>query len=716
LKMARMEAMLQQQISPTGIKANKTLISSAKTPDKPKPVEVAKNTPSASKKPSLADTFKDIPSPSPKPVPLPTVTPSKPKPTLSDTFSTALGSPATKSPGNLPKKSPARTPGAKPIKVDMDDAKIDKCPHSGIRITNRTIAKSDFNCAVATRRFIKINNLPIHFKDKQDVPGDWVTTGVIVRKAGPYKSSTGNDYSIWTLSDLVSLENKISLFMFKDSHTEHRKETVGTVVAILNPNYMPPRDQEKNKKTDLAFSLDMSQKLLRMGMSTDYSTCKNMTKGGQACNNFINKAITQYCDFHIIKVHAAMRNKRMVLNTSYTPQPNSGKFDKLRQDCQAFVHKGSVYYPNVKPATSQSVDGKDSTDVAAMKKKGMMISTPLLSSAEFKNRLKIQTAGSVQLKRSLEGEKEKAELESSSKRPKLGLLSSKTFLQKHVEKPTLSGGGTSGGFINLNTSGQKANAKAKAILLARKGGFAPTKAGGKRSQMTPDQRQKMKERSLGIEKPEKAVPEEILNGPSDMLYHKPIQARRKVDLNKENKAGQKNSKSGQSGSEAPQKRGILSAAFKTIDADSAEGKQIMKAQSMNAGTLKEKEIERTSEYFGALEKFEHNEEKLMNIKEMKITVYICDICNSATQKQQPKCIDAKHLVRKGPSIKKFFKCKSCSQRTDVVGLPYPDHACGKCGKVSWEKCSMYHEKKGPKLESERLVVRAEDAEVVDKFR
>ena len=95
---------------------------------------------------------------------------------------------------------------------------------------------------------------------------------------------------------------------------------------------------------------------------------------------------------------------------------------------------------------------------------------------------------------------------------------------------------------------------------------------------------------------------------------------------------------------------------------------------------------------------------------------MCKVCNTATPRLQEKCRAESHPVKKGPAVKRFFRCRGCSNRTDIVGLPYPDHHCEKCGKSAWERCSMYHEKKGPKLESERLILRGEDVEVNERIK
>ena len=52
----------------------------------------------------------------------------------------------------------------------------------------------------------------------------------------------GDKYAIWKLSDLSSQTAVISLFLFGKSYQEHWKTSVGTVVALLNPNIMPAKE------------------------------------------------------------------------------------------------------------------------------------------------------------------------------------------------------------------------------------------------------------------------------------------------------------------------------------------------------------------------------------------------------------------------------------------------------------------------------------------
>jgi len=52
----------------------------------------------------------------------------------------------------------------------------------------------------------------------------------------------GNTFSAWTLCDLHDLEVCVTLLLFGNEHKEHWKTDVGTVIGVLNPNIMKPRD------------------------------------------------------------------------------------------------------------------------------------------------------------------------------------------------------------------------------------------------------------------------------------------------------------------------------------------------------------------------------------------------------------------------------------------------------------------------------------------
>ena len=62
---------------------------------------------------------------------------------------------------------------------------------------------------------------------------------------------------------------------------------------------------------NLALSIDNGMKLMIMGTSQDYTTCKGVTRGGKKCSNFASLSDGGYCDYHVRKAYDASRSRRM---------------------------------------------------------------------------------------------------------------------------------------------------------------------------------------------------------------------------------------------------------------------------------------------------------------------------------------------------------------------------------------------------------------------
>ena len=78
----------------------------------------------------------------------------------------------------------------------------------------------------------------------------------------------GDKYAIWKLSDLSSQTAVISLFLFGKSYQEHWKTSVGTVVALLNPNIMPGKEVRTHTHTHL-MTKHSPLKFIRVYKQTD---------------------------------------------------------------------------------------------------------------------------------------------------------------------------------------------------------------------------------------------------------------------------------------------------------------------------------------------------------------------------------------------------------------------------------------------------------------
>lgn len=89
------------------------------------------------------------------------------------------------------------------------------------------------------------------------------------------------------ISDLSSQTAVLPLFLFSDACKVHWKLQLGEVVAILNSNLRPDDRAGPGKYT---LSISNSDKLMRMGMSHDFTQCKGTVKStGKPCTNFAKR-------------------------------------------------------------------------------------------------------------------------------------------------------------------------------------------------------------------------------------------------------------------------------------------------------------------------------------------------------------------------------------------------------------------------------------------
>lgn len=75
--------------------------------------------------------------------------------------------------------------------------------------------------------------------------------------------------------------------------------------------------QKGANKQNAAFSIDNFKKLMVMGISQDYTTCKGTTKSRKRCTNFANISDGGYCDYHVCRAYDASRSRRMECQSGY---------------------------------------------------------------------------------------------------------------------------------------------------------------------------------------------------------------------------------------------------------------------------------------------------------------------------------------------------------------------------------------------------------------
>lgn len=138
-----------------------------------------------------------------------------------------------------------------------------------------------------------------------DIEGDWVVMGTICSKSEPrdvgqntgYKKKGAETAGKYMVMQLTDLKWEVEVFLFGSGFERFWKVAVGTVVAILNPGIMKPRNADTGK-----FSLtlnDDSDTLLEIGRSRDLAFCKAIKRDGKQCYQWVDKRHTHYCAFHV---------------------------------------------------------------------------------------------------------------------------------------------------------------------------------------------------------------------------------------------------------------------------------------------------------------------------------------------------------------------------------------------------------------------------------
>ncbi|CAD6570697.1 MAG: hypothetical protein ASARMPREDX12_003824 [Alectoria sarmentosa] len=143
-----------------------------------------------------------------------------------------------------------------------------------------------------------------------------------VAEAADSEQNTNGKYMVLTLTDL---KWTVDLFLFATGYTRFRKLTPGTVVALLNPDIMPP---PPGRADTGRFSLKLASSddtVLEIGTSRDLGWCKSKRKDGKQCGSWIDKRHTDFCEFHVDIVVERTRRGRMEVQGMSAPFAPGGR-------------------------------------------------------------------------------------------------------------------------------------------------------------------------------------------------------------------------------------------------------------------------------------------------------------------------------------------------------------------------------------------------------
>jgi minichromosome maintenance protein 10 len=216
----------------------------------------------------------------------------------------------------------ARTGGVPPGEIPETEASSFE-PYSTIHLSKRILPHQVLARHLSGKKTYDLKALLRVVKSPDyslpEVEQDIVIFGIVAKKSDPrsHKSNSGNkqdDRGKYMVVTIVDLQFEVELFLFNSGFTRFWKITEGTVVAILNPNIMPPPPGRSDSgRFSLTINSD-ADTIIEVGMARDLGFCKSVKKDGNGCNSWVNKKRTEFCEFHTNEAVRRQRSSRVELN------------------------------------------------------------------------------------------------------------------------------------------------------------------------------------------------------------------------------------------------------------------------------------------------------------------------------------------------------------------------------------------------------------------
>jgi minichromosome maintenance protein 10 len=246
------------------------------------------------------------------------------------------------------------------------------CLHLSKRILPHTVVTRH----VAKKKILNIKDLLRDVKAPDfalpDVEQDIVVFAIVARKSEPrahkptanQKQEDRGKYLVMTLTDL---DFELDLFLFNSGFTRFWKLTEGTVVAILNPNIMPPPPgRQDTGRFSLVVNSD-EDTILEIGSARDLGFCQSVKKDGELCGAWVNKKKTQFCEFHSNEAIRKQKSSRLEVNSSgFGGWDRRSKFasgqkndDKKKQSNNYDWETKTQWFATRSLSAADLIDGKD---------------------------------------------------------------------------------------------------------------------------------------------------------------------------------------------------------------------------------------------------------------------------------------------------------------------------------------------------------------------
>lgn len=219
-------------------------------------------------------------------------------------------------------------PNQKASPDDESDSETTLEPYSGLYLSKRLISHDALTRIFQGKELYSLPRLlkevtSPHY-DPPSCESDYVVLGILASKSAP-RNQKPSSLSISTSGDaedkarpkfmvlrLTDLKWSIDVFLFDTGFDRFWKLTPGTVLAVLNPGIMPPRNKDKGDFSMKLTSCDDT--VLEIGRSRDLGFCNAKKKDGNECGDWIDRRKTTVCEFHIALQVEKTRRGRMEVN------------------------------------------------------------------------------------------------------------------------------------------------------------------------------------------------------------------------------------------------------------------------------------------------------------------------------------------------------------------------------------------------------------------
>ncbi|UKZ79726.1 hypothetical protein TrVFT333_007486 [Trichoderma virens FT-333] len=173
-------------------------------------------------------------------------------------------------------------------------------PYSSMHLSKRILPHRVVARHVSGKKVFNVKDLLREVKAPDfalpEVEEDIVVFAIVAKKSEPraHKPAAGKngqkaeDRGKYMVLTLVDLEYELDLFLFNSGFTRYWKLTEGTVVAILNPNVMPPPPgRQDTGRFSLVINSD-EDTILEIGSARDLGFCQSIKKDGDMSADLID--------------------------------------------------------------------------------------------------------------------------------------------------------------------------------------------------------------------------------------------------------------------------------------------------------------------------------------------------------------------------------------------------------------------------------------------